>query len=120
MSRATSNLKEAGCEEDIIRFIKKCKEKFANGELIFDATSKSGLIFTNWFIKRTGNKTALMYFYVDDSNDFAKKCGVTLLEERTFFKKVFKILGAKLKFFTKVSMKIAERKKQVKILHLKL
>lgn len=107
-------------EEDIIRFIKKCKEKFANGELIFDATSKSGLIFTNWFIKRTGNKTALMYFYVDDSNDFAKKCGVTLLEERTFFKKVFKILGAKLKFFTKVSMKIAERKKQVKILHLKL
>ena len=107
-------------EEDIIRFIKKCKEKFANGELIFDATSKSGLIFTNWFIKRTGNKTALMYFYVEDSNDFAKKCGVTLLEERTFFKKVFKILGAKLKFFTKISMEIAERKKQVKILHLKL
>ena len=103
-------------EEDIIRFIKKCKEKFENGELIFDATSKGGLIFTNWFIKRTGNKTALMYFYVDDSNGFA----VTLLEERTFFKKAFKILGAKLKFFTKVSMKIAERKKQVKILHLKL
>ena len=88
--------------------------------MIFDATSKSGLIFTNWFIKRTGNKTALMYFYVDDSNDFAKKCGVTLLEERTFFAEALKILRTKLSFFTKISMKIAERKKQVKILHLKL
>ena len=107
-------------EEDIIRFIRGCKEKFTNGELIFDATSKSGLIFTNWFIKRTGNKTALMYFYVDDSNDFAKKCGVTLLEERTFFAEALKILRTKLSFFTKISMKIAERKKQVKILHLKL
>ena len=88
--------------------------------MIFDATSKGGLIFTNWFIKRTGNKTALMYFGIDDSGEFADKCGVVLLEERTFFPVALKILKNKLKLITTISMKVAESKKQVKILHLKL
>ena len=107
-------------EEDVITFIKGCKEKFEKGEMIFDATSKSGLIFTNWFIKRTGNKTALMYFGIDDSGEFAYKCGAVLLEERTFFPDALKILKDKLKLITTISMKVAESKKQVKILHLKL
>ena len=107
-------------EEEVIAFIKGCKEKFVNGEMIFDATSKSGLIFTNWFIKRTGNKTALMYFGIDDSREFADKCGAVLLEERTFFPDALKILKNKLKLITTISMKVAESKKQVKILHLKL
>ena len=107
-------------EEDVITFIKGCKEKFINGEMIFDATSKSGLIFTNWFIKRTGNKTALMHFGIDNSKVFADKCGVILLEERTFFQAALKMLKNRLKLITKISMKIAEREKQVKILHLKL
>lgn len=107
-------------EEEIIAFIKGCGKAFPQGELIFDATSESGLKYTNWFIKRTGNTNALMYFGINDSEAFARKCGMELLEVRTFYPDALKMLGKKLNIVTKVSMRVAEKKKQVMILHLKL
>ena len=107
-------------EEDIIAFIGNCKKVFPDAEMIFDATNRSGLLYTNWFIKRTGNKNALMYFGIDDSKEFAQKCETVLLEERTFFPDALKMIGKKLNLITRISMKIAERNKSVKILHLKL
>ena len=107
-------------EEEIIAFIKNCKAALPGAEMIFDATSESGLKFTNWFIKRTGNSSALMYFGINDSRAFAKKCGTVLLEEKTFFPDALRMLGRKLNLITRISMKTAERKKQVLILHLKL
>lgn len=107
-------------EEEIIAFIKSCGKAFPQGELLFDATSKSGLKFTNWFIKRTGNASAVMYFGINDSKEFANKCGMQLLEEKTFFPDSLQMLGEKLGFVTKISMKVAEKKKQVMILRLKL
>lgn len=107
-------------EEEIITFIKACRKAFAKGEILFDATSESGLKFTNWFIKRTGNANAIMYFGINDSKEFANKCGIELLEEKTFFPEALQMLGKKLAFVTKVSMKVAEKKKQVIILRLKL
>lgn len=74
----------------------------------------------NWFIKRTGNASAIMYFGINDSKEFANKCSMELLEEKTFFPEALKMLGKKLSFVTKVSMKVAEKKKQVIILRLKL
>ena len=88
--------------------------------MIFDATSESGLKFTNWFIKRTGNKNALMYFGINDSKIFAEKCGVELLEVKTFYPDALSMLGKRLNLVTRVSMMVAEKKKQVLILHLKL
>jgi O-methyltransferase involved in polyketide biosynthesis len=105
-------------EEIIVSFIKSCVEAFPKGEMVFDATSKSGLKFTNWFIKRTGNYDALMYFGIDDSKAFANKCGVKLLEERTFFPDALSMLDKKLNFVTRLFMKISEKKKRVLILHL--
>ncbi len=107
-------------EEEVIRFIKDCKDAFPGGEMIFDATSRLGLLYTNWFIKRTGNTNALMYFGVDDCRAFAQKCGTVLLEERTFFPDALKMLGKKLSLMTRISMKTAERRKLTVILHLKL
>ena len=107
-------------EEEVIAFIRNCKEAFPGAEMIFDATSESGLKFTNWFIKRTGNTSALMYFGINDSKSFAEKCGAVLLEEKTFFPDALRLLGKKLNLVTRISMKTAERKKQVLILHLKL
>lgn len=107
-------------EEEIIAFIKGCGKAFPKGEMLFDATSESGLKFTNWFIKRTGNASAIMYFGINDSKEFANKCSMELLEEKTFFPEALKMLGKKLSFVTKVSMKVAEKKKQVIILRLKL
>ncbi len=107
-------------EEEVVGFIKKCKDAFPGAEIVFDATNKFGLLYTNWFIKRTGNTSALMYFGVDDSREFAKKCGAVLLEEKTFFTDAIEMLGKKVNFVTRISMKIADRKKRVLILHLKL
>ncbi len=107
-------------EEDVVRFIQNCKAAFPGAEMIFDATSKFGLLYTNWFIKRTGNKSAIMYFGIDDCGNFAEKCGTVLLEERTFFPDALRMLGKRLKFMTRMSMKTAERRKLVMILHLKL
>ena len=50
----------------------------------------------------------------------AKKCGAELLEERTFFPDALRMLGKRLNLVTRVSMRVAERKRQVLILHLKL
>ena len=107
-------------EEEIVVFIKACGEAFPKGEMIFDATSESGLKFTNWFIKRTGNKNALMYFGINDSKTFAEKCGMELLEVKTFYPDALAMLGKRLNLVTRVSMMVAEKKKQVLILHLKL
>lgn len=107
-------------EEEIVTFIKGCGEAFPKGEMIFDATSESGLAFTNWFIKRTGNKNALMYFGINDSKAFAEKCGMEMLEVKTFYPDALAMLGKRLYLVTRVSMKVAEKKKQVLILHLKL
>jgi len=107
-------------EEEIVAFIKSCGKAFPKGEMLFDATSESGLKFTNWFIKRTGNANAIMYFGINDSKEFADKCGMELLEEKTFFPDALQMLGKKLSLVTKISMKVAEKKKQVMIIRLKL
>ncbi len=107
-------------EEDVVRFIQNCRAAFPGAEMIFDATSRFGLLYTNWFIKRTGNTSALMYFGIDDCKAFAKKCGTILLEERTFFSDALRMLENRLNFMTRLSMKTAERRKLVMILHLRL
>ena len=88
--------------------------------MIFDATSESGLKFTNRFIRRTGNTDALMYFYVNDGKAFAETCGARLMEVRTFYPEALKILRRKISLVTKVSMQIGEKKKQAILVHLAL
>ena len=107
-------------EEEVVGFIQNCKAAYPGTEMIFDATSKFGLLYTNWFIKRTGNTNALMYFGIDDCKSFAEKCGTVLLDERTFFPDALRMLGKRLKLMTRLSMKTAERRKLVMILHLRL
>ena len=107
-------------EDKIIEFIKNLKKEFPYGELIFDtARKKTGLIFANWYIKRTGNLEALMYFYIEDSISFSKKTDTVLVEELILFKDARELLRKKLSFITKLFMKIADSKRQALIIHLK-
>ena len=106
-------------EEKIIDFIKALKIKFPRGYILFDATNSIGLKYANMFVKRTGNKNAQMYFYIDNSIDFAESVGIKLIEERNFFNDARK-LGNKLKTFSRIAMKIADEKKRTKILYFKL
>lgn len=107
-------------EEDILKFINDVRNRFSNVELIFDATNKFGIRYTNFYVKRTGNASAMMYFYVEDAEEFAKKAKSRLIEVRPFYTDAQKILNGKVGLYTKISMKIADRQKNAMILHLKI
>lgn len=107
-------------EEDILKFITDVRNRFSNVELIFDATNKFGIKYTNFYVKRTGNASAMMYFYVEDAEEFAKKAKSRLIEVRPFYTDARKILNGKVGLYTKISMKIADRQKNAMILHLKI
>lgn len=106
-------------ENDILNFIKGVREKFDDSELIFDSTSKLGLNYTNFFVKRTGNDSAIMYFYVNDAEEFARKTDTELLDFRVFYTDARKILK-KSSLYSKVSMRVSDKYKMAIILHLKL
>ena len=107
-------------EEEILEFIGNAKDVFENAELIFDATNKFGIRYSNIYVKRTGNKSALMYFYIENPAEFAKKANCQLIECRGFYKDALKMLSNKLSLYSKISMKIADKRNNAMILHLKL
>lgn len=106
-------------ENDVLKFLSDVKNIFENAELIFDATNKFGIKYTNFYVKRTGNTSARMYFY-KDPYEFAKKANCKLIECRGFFKDAINILNKKVGLFTKISMKVADNRKNAMILHLKI
>nr|MCR4673415.1 hypothetical protein [Lachnospiraceae bacterium] len=79
-----------------------------------------GIKFTNCFNQRLLTDKALMYFPVDDGTEFAKECETTFLEERTFFTDARAMVGKKVGFVTRISMKVADDKKRVMIYRVKL
>lgn len=107
-------------ENEVLKFISDVKNVFENGELIFDATNRFGIRYTNFYVKRTGNRSAMMHFYLEDAEEFAKKADCRLIECRGFFKDAIKILGKKVGRFSRISMKVADRRSNAMILHLKI
>lgn len=107
-------------EKEILELIGKAKDIFENAELIFDATNKFGIRYSNFYVKRTGNKSALMYFYIENPREFAKKANCQLIECRGFYKDALKMLSKKLSLYSKISMKIADKRNNAMILHLRL
>ncbi|MCR4562939.1 MAG: class I SAM-dependent methyltransferase [Bacilli bacterium] len=107
-------------EEEVLRFVKELRKRFPGQRFAFDATTTKGLKFTNWFIKRTGNKTSLMYFGIDDVEDFAKKCEITLKSNLVFFTDARKILKGKTDLISKYGMWNCDKEKKAFILVLDL
>ncbi|WP_405270657.1 class I SAM-dependent methyltransferase [Methanobrevibacter sp.] len=107
-------------EEDILEFIGNVKNIFEDCELIFDATNKFGIKYCNFYVKRTGNKSALMHFYIEDANEFARKADCQLIECRGFYKDALRILDKKIGLYAKISMKVADKRNNAMILHLKI
>ena len=107
-------------ESDVLKFIGDVRNVFEDAEMIFDATNKFGIKFTNFYVKRTGNSSARMYFYIEDADEFARKADCQLIECRGFYKDAIKFLNKKLGLYTRISMKVAENRKNAMILHLKI
>jgi O-methyltransferase involved in polyketide biosynthesis len=107
-------------EDKVIQFITNMRTKFKDAELIFDATNETGIKYANNYVKKTGNTSALMHFYVNDGSDFARKTGAVLMEERPFFTDARKMLSKKLRLYTRIAMRVVDNKKRAIILQLKI
>ena len=107
-------------EKDILAFISQVKEIFNEAELIFDATGRVGIKFADYYVRRTGNTSAAMHFYIENGLAFAKKAGVVLIEQRPFFKDARKILKNKLQLFSRISMAVADWFNMSMLIHLRL
>ena len=86
----------------------------------FNTPYEFGIRYSNIYVKRTGNKSALMYFYIENPTEFSKKANCKLIECRGFYKDALKMLSDKLSLYTKISMKIADKRNNAMILHLRL
>ncbi len=95
-------------EEKVINFLKQLKTSFPGVEVIFDAMTHSAMIHANDYIRKTGNNDAQLHFSTDNGGSIAKKCGMELLEERPFFGAARKQLRRKLKFYTRIAMKVVD------------
>ncbi|MDR1614417.1 MAG: class I SAM-dependent methyltransferase [Campylobacteraceae bacterium] len=107
-------------EDKIVKFINDIKNSFSNVELIFDATNKAGIKYANKYVRKTGNSDALMYFYIDDSIEFAKKTETKLIEERVFFTDARKILAKRARLYTRIAMRVVDNKKRAVLLHVRI
>ena len=106
--------------EEVSVLLRKLKSIFKNGEMVFDATNEVGIRYAQRYVKKTGNQEAMMYFYINDAEEFARENGVQLLDVRGFYNEARKMIGKKLNLYTRVAMKVADDKKRTTLLHLKL
>lgn len=107
-------------ENDIVPFISKLKGIFPEGELIFDATNEVGVKYADKYVKKTGNTSAKICFYVNDAEKFAEKLKMTLVEKRLFYTDARKLLKKKIKLYTKIAMRVTDNGNRAILIHLRL
>lgn len=106
-------------EAKIVDMIRRMREIFPCGELVFDATNKEGLKLANKYVKKTGNENAQMNFSVDNPQEFAKVTGTELVEVDGFYKEALKQCGG-LKLITKIFMYFSDKWNRTMVIHLRL
>ncbi len=104
----------------IAAFIGDLKQRFPHGRLLFDAASRRGLRFCNWFAARTGNKAAKMSFYVNDGEEFAGIAGAKLIEERLGFEGTLGMIGKKVGLASRLCIHAANAGRSMIIVYLDL
>ena len=106
--------------EDVLGFIRGAKRRFADAELVFDATDTKGLEYANRYVRKTGNASALMHCAIDDPAAFAREAGCDLIEVRPFYVAARSILKGKVSLYTRVVMAFVDRTGRAFILHVRL
>lgn len=100
--------------EAVSQFLSAMEAHFLSPLLLFDATNSVGLQYAEKYVRKTGNKSASMYFCVDDIQKFCESEGLTSILSRGFFQEARNILkGTKL--YTKIAMQVVDKKKRAQI-----
>jgi len=107
-------------EEDVLSFIENAGKLFSCAELAFDATNSTGVKYTTKYVQKTGNTDAMMYFYIDDCEEFAARAGKQLISWRPFYTEARRMIGRKTGLYTRIAMKVCDDLGRAKVVHLKL
>lgn len=107
-------------EDEVVPFIMELKDMFPQGELVFDATNEVGVKYADRYVRKTGNLSASINFYVNDAQAFADKIGVKLVEKRVFFTDARKVLKGKVNMYTRLAMFGTDRGNRAILVHLGL
>ncbi len=107
-------------EEEIIAFLGEVRKRLPGSEILFDYTSEKGIKYTNKYVRKTGNKDAMMYFYINDVDEFAKKVDAEVLEFRVFFTRARKTIKKGLTLYSRIAMKVCDVDKRATMVRLKL
>ncbi len=108
-------------KEVINRFFRDIKDKFNHLEVVFDCNSKQALKISNRYVKKTGNNSAPMYFYINDIKAYLKELNldITLVKEYMMYHYSRKLLK-RISFRTRLSMLVSDTLRMVKIEHLRI
>ena len=98
---------------DLFRMLKK----HGRIELLFDAVNHTGMKQMSKYMKQVGHAEASMYFYVDKAQVCADQVGGSVLQEEPYYAHTEK---KGLQFMTATSMRVSDRFRMVKMVHLKL
>ncbi|MDR2342106.1 MAG: class I SAM-dependent methyltransferase, partial [Campylobacteraceae bacterium] len=91
-------------------------ENFPNGELYFDGQTKTALKISNKMVKKSGNKEALMYFYINDPKIFTSWSPLLHLKSTMpYFKNIKR--DKRWKISTKINMMFCDLLKMVSFYH---
>ena len=104
--------------EKVTGFIAALKGLFPKGELVFDAADKMGLSIANRFVRKSGNASARMYFYINDAKAFAAETGTILRHCTLFYTDTRKLLRGKVRPGTAFLMWGSDFLGNGKIIHL--
>ena len=102
--------------EEMVLGLMKNMAKYGNAELVFDAVNGTGIRMMHRLMKIVGHAEAAIYFYVDDSNDLAKKVGAEVVADEKYYRHISR---KGLSLMTKISMRVADRFSLVRMLHLR-
>jgi O-methyltransferase involved in polyketide biosynthesis len=105
-------------EDEIKRLFCAVCEQFPGGMIVFDAESKSAVKKSNSMVRKSGNKGAEMFFYVNSPNKFEQwSTKIKLIDVLPFFKSIPK--SKKWKLSTRIFMAMFDAFKMMKFIVLR-
>ncbi len=104
--------------DEIVKLLINILKEIPHAEIVFDTPNSKTIGYTNRYVKKTGNKDALIKFYIDDDIEFSNKLNATLISSETFFTETRKKAKKGLDLYTKIAMRMVDWKKMGKIIHL--
>lgn len=70
--------------KEIIKFLEMLKKELLNCEIIFDTVSNYGLKKSNKYVRKLGKTDALMYFYINNLDDFVSSISAEITQYKSY------------------------------------